>query len=177
MFGLTLCMCSGTLSRMLKMRLQRYGRKNQPEFRVVVTDSHNSPKTGNHVDVLGSYQPRQGTFQINAERAKDWISKGVQVSDTVHNFLISQKIIEGKKINVLPRKSPIVSEEAKAAENAEKAAETVAEEPKMETPAPAAPTAETPAPTEETASAPAPEEPKAEALATEDTPAQEKKAE
>ncbi len=134
------------------MRLQRYGRKNEPSFRVVVTDSRNSPKTGNHVDVIGSYNPKMGTFQIDGEKAKHWISKGVQVSDTVHNFLVTQKVIEGKKKNVLSRKSPIIDEakikaeaEAKAAaekaeadaklaaEEAAKATEEVAEAP-VETP-------------------------------------------
>ena len=113
---------------MLKMRLQRYGRKNQPSFRVVVTDSRNSPKTGNHVDLLGSYDPKLGKFQIDGEKAKHWISKGVQVSDTVHNFLVSEKVIEGKKINVLSRKSPIIDEakikaEAEAKEKADEVKE------------------------------------------------------
>jgi small subunit ribosomal protein S16 len=110
---------------MLKMRLQRYGRKNDPTYRVVVTDSRNSPKTGNHVDVIGSYIPKQGKFEIDGEKAKHWISKGVQVSDTVYNFLITKKVIEGKKKNALPKKSPVVDEakikaEAEAKAKAEK---------------------------------------------------------
>lgn len=92
------------------MRLQRIGRKNDPAYRVVVTDSRRGPKSAKHVDLLGSYNPKLNQFQVDGERAKDWISKGVQLSDTVHNLLVSQKIIEGKKINVLPRKSPIVKE-------------------------------------------------------------------
>jgi small subunit ribosomal protein S16 len=116
---------------MLVIRLQRYGRKNQPEYRVVVTDSRNGPRTGNHVDVLGSYQPKAGTFTVNVERTKKWIADGAQVSDTVYNFLVSQKIVEGKKKNVLPKKSPIIDEaklkaeaEAKAKADAEAAAAT-----------------------------------------------------
>lgn len=101
------------------MRLQRIGRKNQPEFRVIVTDSRNAAKRGRSVDTIGSYQPKQGTFQIDKEKAKEWISKGVQVSDTMHNFLVTEKVIEGKKKNVLPRKSPIIDEaKLKAAEDA-----------------------------------------------------------
>ena len=98
------------LDTMLKMRLQRYGRKNDPSYRVVVTDSRNGPRTGNHVDVLGSYSPKVGKFQIDGEKAKLWISKGTQVSDTVYNFLVTQKIIEGKKKNALPKKTPVVNE-------------------------------------------------------------------
>ncbi len=134
---------------MLKMRLQRIGRKNDPSYRVVVTDSRNGPRTGNHVDLLGSYNPKMGKFQIDGEKAKHWISKGVQVSDTIHNFLVTQKIIEGKKKNVLPKKSPIIDEakikaeaEAKAAaEAAEKAAKEAAEAAKAEVPAEDAPAA------------------------------------
>ena len=76
------------------MRLQRIGRKNDPSYRVVVTDSRNGPRTGNHVDLLGSYNPKMGKFQIDGEKAKHWISKGAQASGTVHNFLVDQKIID-----------------------------------------------------------------------------------
>ncbi len=118
------------------MRLQRYGRKNNPSFRVVVTDSRNSPKTGNHVDVIGSYDPKAGKFQIDGEKAKHWISKGVQVSDTVHNFLVTEKVIEGKKINALSRKSPIIDEaKIKAAEEAAAKAKAESEvQPQEQTP-------------------------------------------
>ncbi len=136
---------------MLKMRLQRYGRKNNPTYRVVVTDSRNSTKTGNHVDVIGSYEPKAGNFQIDGEKAKHWISKGVQVSDTVHNFLVTKKVIEAKKKNVLPRKSPIVDEaKLKAEAEAKAAAEAKAKE-EAEAAAKAAevPVEEAPAATEE----------------------------
>ncbi len=136
---------------MLKMRLQRIGRKNDPAYRVVVTDARNAAKRGRSIDLLGSYNPRMGVIEIDAEKAKKWISNGVQPSGTVYNMLVSKKIIEGKKINVLPRKSPVVDEaaikakaeaEAKAAEEAKKAKEAdeakaaeVAETPAEEAPA------------------------------------------
>lgn len=155
---------------MLKMRLQRVGRKNDPSFRVVVTDSRSGPKSNKQVDTLGSYSAKTNLFKIDGDRAKEWISKGVQVSPTVHNLMVTNKIVEGKKINVLPKKSPIIDEEkikaeaeAKAAaEEAAKAAletpvEEVAEEvavgeptPAEEAPAPEETPAEEVAPTEET---------------------------
>jgi len=134
---------------MLKMRLQRIGRKNQPSFRVVVTDSRNAQIRGRHVDIVGTYEPRQGKVEIDAEKARKWLSQGVQPSDTVYNFLITQKIIEGKKKNVLPKKSPIIDEakikaeaeakaaaeaKAKADEEAAKAAAETPEVPAEETP-------------------------------------------
>lgn len=96
---------------MLKIRLQRVGRKNIPTFRVVLTDSKNSTKSGRFLEVLGSFDPRDDKSKIiKAERVKYWISKGAQLSGTLHNFLVHTKVIEGNKINVLPKKRPIVKE-------------------------------------------------------------------
>lgn len=116
---------------MLKMRLQRVGRKNDPAYRIVVTDSRRGPKSGKHVDLLGSHNPKLHVTQIDGDKAKDWIAKGVQVSDTVHNILVTQKVIDAKKINVLPKKSPIISE--KAAEEAKEETKIPAEEKGEET--------------------------------------------
>jgi len=121
---------------MLKIRLQRVGRKNDPSFRVVLTDSKNASKSGNTIETLGNYDPKKNVKVIEGEKIKYWISKGAQVSDTVHNILVSEKIIEGKKINVLPKKSPIVNEEKlkaeaeakKAKEEKEKVVEETAKE-------------------------------------------------
>lgn len=105
------------------MRLQRVGRRNDPSYRIVVTDKRTGPKSNKHVALLGSYNPKQNHIQFDKESAKDWLSKGVQPSDTLHNLLVKEGVIEGKKINVLPRKSPIVDEEAlKAEEEAKQAA-------------------------------------------------------
>jgi len=110
---------------MLMMRLQRVGRKNDPAYRIVVTDKRTGVGSDKHVDRLGSYNPKLNHIQLDAEKAKEWLSKGVQPSGTMHNILVSQKVIDAKKINVLPRKSPIVDEAAikKAEEEAAKKAE------------------------------------------------------
>lgn len=94
------------------IRLQRIGRKNQAAFRLLVLDSHRGPKAGKNVELLGSYNPHSNLFQVEKDRILYWMSKGAQISDTVRNLLISNKIIEGKKINVLPRKAPIKGESA-----------------------------------------------------------------
>lgn len=93
------------------VRLQRVGRKNDPSFRVVLTDSKNSTKSGRFLEVLGSYNARFGKPEIKADRVKYWVSVGAKVSPTVHNLLINEKVTSGKKINVLPRKSPPKKEE------------------------------------------------------------------
>jgi small subunit ribosomal protein S16 len=90
---------------MLKIRLQRFGRKNNPAFRVVLTDSKNAAKSGRFIEVLGNYDLKANNFVVNKESVLKRIKEGAQTSDTVHNFLVSQGIIEGQKKNVLPKKS------------------------------------------------------------------------
>lgn len=101
---------------MLKIRLQRIGRTNDPSFRAVLTDSKNGTKSGKFLEILGTYNPKKGETKFDAERMKYWMSKGAKTSDTMHNFLVHQKVIQGKKKNVLPKKKPTVSrKELKAA--------------------------------------------------------------
>jgi len=115
---------------MLKIRLQRVGRKHEPTFRVVLTDSKNSTKSGRYLEVLGSFDPRKTTEVFKGERIKELMGKGAQLSDTLRNLLITHKILSGKKVNVLPKKSPIVDEAKIAAEKAavEEAEKKVEEE-------------------------------------------------
>ncbi len=96
---------------MLKIRLQRYGRTNDPSFRVVVLESTRGPKAGNHVEQIGFYNAATKQKSLDVERAKYWMSKGAQPSDTVYNMLVTAGAISGKKRNVLPKKSPIIKEE------------------------------------------------------------------
>lgn len=152
---------------MLKIRLQRVGRKHESNFRIVLTDSKNSTKSGRYAEILGSYDPRKATDQINAERAKYWISQGAEATGTVHNLLVTHKIIDAKKKNVLPKKRPIVKAPEPVVEapvEAPVVAEApVAEEAPAETPVEEAPVAEVvaEAPVEEVATpveeTPAPE--------------------
>lgn len=129
---------------MLTIRLSRVGRKNDPSFRVVVVEAKRKVKAGNYLEMVGSYDPRLDRAELKADRIKHWISVGATVSDTVHNLLVSQKIIEGKKINILPKfKAP----EAPAAEAAPAA--PAAEAPVAETTEEKAAGTETEAPTED----------------------------
>ena len=115
---------------MLMIRLQRFGKKGQPSFRVVVTDSHNSAKSGRFLEILGFYNPYTKERKINGERALHWISHGAQISVTAHNLLIHEGIIKGKKIDVAPKRK-IVPAEAGATSEGEA---TLNPEPKIETP-------------------------------------------
>lgn len=90
---------------MLKIRLQRTGRKNDPHFRLIVTPHYLKPKTTLYGEILGTYNVKAGEFECKPERVKYWIGVGAQPSATVTNLLISKGVIEGRKVNVLPKKA------------------------------------------------------------------------
>ena len=64
------------------------GALNDPFFRVVVTDKR-SPRDGRFIEEIGSYHPQDkgANFKIDLERARFWISKGAQPSDTVRSLI------------------------------------------------------------------------------------------
>jgi small subunit ribosomal protein S16 len=80
---------------MLSIRLRRTGTTKRPYYRVVVADSR-SWRDGRFVEVLGHYDPRRdpAVVKIDAERAKHWIARGAQPSDTVRS-LLKRKPAEG----------------------------------------------------------------------------------
>lgn len=125
---------------MLKIRLQRTGRTNNPSYRVVVTEHTNGPKSGRAKEVVGSYNPKTKERILKEDRIKYWLSVGAQATGTMHNMLVSTGIVKGKKINVLPKKTVAkveepVAEAAPAATPAPAAEVAAAEEPAAETPA------------------------------------------
>ena len=73
---------------MVKIRLRRMGKKKQPSYRVVVTDSR-SPRDGRFVETIGFYNPRTEppTVQIKEDRALYWLSQGAQPTDAVARLL------------------------------------------------------------------------------------------
>ena len=73
-------------------------------FRVVLTDKRNAPKSGKFLEILGFQNPKTKDKKFDVERVKYWLSKGAKTSATIHNMLVSEKIIEGKKINMVPKK-------------------------------------------------------------------------
>ena len=72
----------------VKIRMKRVGAKNAPVFRIVVADGR-SPRDGKFIEQIGTYQPRKkdNNFNLDLERAKYWLSKGAQPSDTVASFI------------------------------------------------------------------------------------------
>lgn len=85
---------------MLVIRLFRVGKKNQPSFKIVVTDKRNPTHAGRFVEEVGFYNLITKEKVLKPERIKYWLSVGAKPSDTVFNFFVSEKIMEGKKIAV-----------------------------------------------------------------------------
>ncbi len=77
---------------------------------MVIMNSRYSATSGKAIDMLGAVDFRKKSIvgdSLKADKIKDYIAKGAQVSDTVHNLLVDAGIVKGKKINVLPKKTPI----------------------------------------------------------------------
>ncbi len=123
---------------MLTIRLNRTGKRNRAYFRVTLQEHTKAPGK-RHVEILGSYDPHKKTTILKKDRILFWIGQGAQVSDAVHNMLVRESIIEGKKIaKKMPR--PVKAEEPKTEEapvqdGAVAAVEMTVEEKKEEAPA------------------------------------------
>lgn len=82
---------------MLKIRLQRIGKKNAPSYRIALVEHTTSPQ-GKFIELLGTYNPRLKTKNFKKERIEHWLSQGAQPSPTVHNLLVDEKIIDREKL-------------------------------------------------------------------------------
>ena len=85
---------------MIVIRLFRTGKKNQPFFKIVVTDKRKPARPGRFLEELGFWNPLTKEKNLKAEQIKSWLAKGAKTSATVHNLLVKEKIIEAKKIAV-----------------------------------------------------------------------------
>ena len=82
------------------IRFLRTGKRNQPSFKIVVTEKQNASNRGRFLEEVGTYNPLTKLRSLNAERIKHWLSKGAKATDTVHNLLVKESVIEGAKIAV-----------------------------------------------------------------------------
>lgn len=114
---------------MLSIRLQRVGTKNAPSFRVVVMPKHRDPY-GKVNEILGHYNPRLKEMNLKADRIKHWIDNGAEVTNTVWNLLVEEKIVEGKKrtsTHISKKRGAKLAEKEEAKKQAEKEAKEKAE--------------------------------------------------
>ena len=80
---------------MVKMRLTRMGDKKSPFYRIVVVDGRQA-RDGQYIDKIGHYNPISNPAEIvvDADKAKDWLAKGVQPTETVKSLLVKAGVIE-----------------------------------------------------------------------------------
>ncbi len=73
---------------MVKIRLQRQGKKKAPFYHIVVADS-TSPRDGKIIEKIGSYDPmtNPSTIVLNKEKLEQWIKNGAQPTDTVKSLI------------------------------------------------------------------------------------------
>ena len=78
----------------VKIRLRRMGAKKTPFYRVVVADSR-YPRDGRFIEEIGTYNPLTdpSEFKVDVEKAKKWIAKGAQPTDTVKELFKKNNII------------------------------------------------------------------------------------
>lgn len=90
---------------MVRIRLRRIGAKKQPTYRFVVTDAR-APRDGRFIEILGHYNPRSEprTVVVDEEKARQWLQKGAQPSDTVRRLFAEKGIMERGPIPTTKRK-------------------------------------------------------------------------
>jgi small subunit ribosomal protein S16 len=78
----------------VRIRLRRMGAKKRPFYRIVVADSR-APRDGRFIEEVGFYNPiaQPAEIKVDAEKAKEWLAKGAQPSDTVRSILKNQGIL------------------------------------------------------------------------------------
>ena len=82
---------------MLKIRLARIGKRKKPTYRFVISEAARDTY-GRALEILGHYNPFTKVVEIKKDRILYWISKGAQMSPTVHNLLVDQNVITEDKV-------------------------------------------------------------------------------
>lgn len=72
---------------MVKLRLQRFGSKKRPFYRIVAADVK-APRDGKFLEVIGTYDPltEPATVKIDKEKALKWLNDGAKPTDTVKSL-------------------------------------------------------------------------------------------
>lgn len=89
----------------VKIRLRRIGRKKQPSYRVVVTDSA-APRDGAYLETVGFYNPRSqpAELRMDLERVDAWLGQGAGMSDTVASLIRKARKGGDRKVELKPLK-------------------------------------------------------------------------
>jgi small subunit ribosomal protein S16 len=116
---------------LVKIRLKRMGAKKRPFYRLVVADSR-SPRDGRFIEEVGTYDPiaKPAKVSIDADRVRDWMSKGARPSDIARKLLEQQGVLQRAPRPAAPAPAPATA--AAPAPAAEAPAATAVAEPEPE---------------------------------------------
>lgn len=91
---------------MLKFKLMRFGKKREPHYRIVVNEARDK-RQGEYVDLVGTYDPleKPAVVKLEKDKIKDWISKGVKPTETVHDLFAKEGLLDARKRVRVERKS------------------------------------------------------------------------
>ena len=129
---------------MVRIRLRRTGAKNNPTYRLVIADQR-APRDGAFIETIGHYLPTRQphVVEINEAKAREWLGKGAQPSDTAAGLLRQKGILDSNN-KITPEGTPAPEPKAPKAKAA-----PVAEAPVAAVEAEAAPVVSDPAPSVE----------------------------
>lgn len=118
---------------MLTIKLAKIGKKNKKVFRLVVLEKSKDPY-GRALEILGSYNPYNKELKVKNDRVKHWISQGSQMTKSVNNLLVEQKVIEAKKVKNSRPGTPNKLKQAKIEKTKEKEVQAAQEKQATEDP-------------------------------------------
>ncbi|MCX7928275.1 MAG: 30S ribosomal protein S16 [Patescibacteria group bacterium] len=75
---------------MIKIRLSRYGTKNNQFYRIVAINQR-SKTQGKFLEILGTYNPKKFQINIDKDKVQSWINKGAKISESVSYLLKGEK--------------------------------------------------------------------------------------
>ncbi|MEC9485016.1 MAG: 30S ribosomal protein S16 [Candidatus Izemoplasma sp.] len=81
----------------VKLRMQRFGAKKRPFYRLVAADSR-VKRDGRYLEIIGTYNPltEPATVKIDEEKARKWLDEGAQMTDTVRNLFSEAGLLSRK---------------------------------------------------------------------------------
>ncbi len=112
---------------MLRIRLQRIGKKKSPSYRLIVSEKTKDTQAGS-LEILGHYNPirTEKVLDVKADRILYWISQGAEPSNTVHNILSKAGVIvskdKKKAVTITQKRGKKLEKKKVEAEDAKKAA-------------------------------------------------------
>lgn len=99
----------------VKIRLQRFGRKRNAFYHIVVADAR-APRDGKSIERIGSYNPNNNpaTIDINVDKAVSWLENGAQPTDTCRAILSYKGVLYKHHLNRGVAKGALTAEQAEA---------------------------------------------------------------